>query len=80
MSKNCVWRDDGEGNWETDCGKIFVFVFIDGNPIDNGMRYCCYCGRRLITSQPAKTPIDEPTQEPTAKTWAWRWGLDTNEL
>ena len=41
----CNWTNDGEGNWETGCGNLFVI--IDGTPTQNGMAYCCYCGKRL---------------------------------
>jgi hypothetical protein len=45
MNTYCEWHEDLEGNWETDCGNKFVFV--DRGPIDNGMRYCPFCGHRL---------------------------------
>ncbi len=41
----CEWEDDGEGNWDTSCG--IPFVLIDGTPDENGMRFCCFCGRLL---------------------------------
>jgi hypothetical protein len=41
----CEWSDDGEGNWSTECGQLFVL--IEGSPHQNGMRYCYHCGRKL---------------------------------
>lgn len=43
--KECVWEEDVDGNWETDCRNLHIL--IDGNPIDNGMAFCCYCGGKL---------------------------------
>ena len=46
--ENCEWKeaDIDRGEWWTSCGE--AFVFIDGGPVDNKMRFCCYCGRRLV--------------------------------
>lgn len=41
----CVWTEDEEGCWGTDCGEYYVIN--DGTPEQNGMNYCCYCGKRL---------------------------------
>jgi hypothetical protein len=41
----CWWRADGDGNWDTDCGE--KFVFIEAGPTENGMKFCCYCGKPL---------------------------------
>jgi hypothetical protein len=37
----CGWREDEDGNWTTDCGR--VWTFIDGNPADNRAHYCMGC-------------------------------------
>jgi len=42
----CDWKEDCDGNWETECNSIFVF--IDGGPKMNGMNWCPYCGKRLV--------------------------------
>lgn len=44
-AKHCTWSDDEDGVWETACDN--KFVFIDGTPLDNQMKYCCYCGKPL---------------------------------
>jgi len=49
MTDNCQWRqrDDWEGSafWDTDCGETFVFT--EDTPIENGLRFCCFCGKPL---------------------------------
>ena len=47
----CGWTHttsiiEDEGIWETLCGNTFMFV--EGTPKDNGMKFCCYCGRPII--------------------------------
>lgn len=43
----CEWlqSDEGSDAWETDCGH--KFVLNEGTPEDNGLKYCCYCGKVL---------------------------------
>lgn len=48
----CRWTYDEDGNWETDCGQVFVLE--DGTPSDNLMRFCCYCGSALRQIKAAK--------------------------
>lgn len=42
----CVWTEDADGAWETECGH--VFEVMTGTPSENDMRFCCYCGGALI--------------------------------
>ena len=46
--KRCTWTRvfDDDDDWESDCAEMFTLV--DGTPLDNGMAYCCYCGRPLV--------------------------------
>lgn len=48
--ETCEWRQqdvlDNSANWDTSCGNIFVLM--EGNPTDNSMKFCCYCGKELI--------------------------------
>jgi hypothetical protein len=48
--KPCVWHQDGDGSdmWGSECGRYFRLD--DGTPSDNGMRWCCHCGKPLETS------------------------------
>jgi hypothetical protein len=41
----CAWTWSEEGAWATSCGNLFVLN--DGTPKENGMNYCCYCGKKL---------------------------------
>ena len=45
---DCIWYEDEEGNWDTGCDQSFVF--FDGGPSENGMRFCCYCGKSIFQS------------------------------
>jgi hypothetical protein len=38
----CIWKDDGEGNWDTSCGERFII--LEGTPDENKMKFCTYCG------------------------------------
>ena len=42
----CTWTEDSDGCWRTDCGN-FADV-NEGLPSANGMKYCWYCGKRLV--------------------------------
>ena len=54
----CVWREDCDGEmWSTDCGK--GFTLIEDTPAENGMRYCCFCGRALVQLQEVEPEITE---------------------
>ena len=41
----CAWTEDDEGNWETACDNLHVF--FDGGPVENGYKWCPYCGREI---------------------------------
>lgn len=44
--KKCKWKyDDIHDFWGTNCGKSFTL--IEGEPKDNGMNFCPYCGKEL---------------------------------
>ena len=62
-SLNCQWVDDAiEPYWATECGE--AFTFIEGGPIENGMRFCCYCGGKITTpnSQAHRSSEASPVQ------------------
>ena len=62
----CEWTQDREfygdatGQWNTGCDNCFTL--FDGTPDDNGMKFCCYCGKELKT---VLTPIPEVEDEET---------------
>ena len=41
----CTWTENEDGVYETNCDNMFVFN--DGGPVENGFRYCPYCGLEL---------------------------------
>ena len=45
-SYSCVWQQDADGNWNTSCDNLHVF--INGTPFQNNYRFCPYCGGELI--------------------------------
>lgn len=45
--EECKWVQDEEDVWNTDCGNNFIIN--EGSPIDNNMKYCCYCGKQIKT-------------------------------
>jgi hypothetical protein len=47
--RSCRWVDDKDGNWETGCNQ--VHVFIEGDPIENKHDYCPYCGRKIVVPE-----------------------------
>ena len=48
----CTWTWDDDtygGHWDTECGESFCFS-DGGKPHENGVRYCCYCGKLIDPS------------------------------
>lgn len=45
LTASCVWTVDEDGNYHTACDGMFIV--LDGTPRENGMNFCCYCGRTL---------------------------------
>lgn len=45
----CEWRgeDYDSDEWVTSCKKSFCLM--EGTPAENDMRFCCYCGKPLVT-------------------------------
>jgi hypothetical protein len=60
MITKCGWSQDDSGSdcWHTGCGH--AFVLNDGGPSENGMKFCCYCGRPL---HEYPWTDDEPTDD-----------------
>ena len=56
----CKWVDfdgDWSGNFETECGS--AFTLITGDPIDNHIVFCPYCGGEVIYE---RTAIDSASR------------------
>lgn len=43
--KHCIWTEDYEGNWWTDCDGHWILNA--GTPKENDMNFCPICGKRL---------------------------------
>ena len=46
MSETCKWTEDENGEYDTECGHKFEFIY-DG-PVENGAIFCQYCGKKII--------------------------------
>lgn len=45
-SEECHWKIDTSGDYyETECDNSFCL--IESTPIENGMKFCTYCGKTL---------------------------------
>ncbi len=51
MSKRfCHWACAKDYNtWETKCNH--TFCLNEGDLAENHIKFCCYCGRKIVTSQ-----------------------------
>jgi len=61
----CHWKDDGEGNWSTDCDNCFIIM--EGNPEENDMLFCSYCGKTLVATCPDLWLDEEDETEKESK-------------
>lgn len=52
----CVWTEDEDGIWQTECGD--AFAFDSGSPTENKAKFCQYCGAELVLVEYAE-PSDE---------------------
>jgi len=53
MAIVCKWEEEYDGPWHTECGESFDLN--EGTPKDNGMKYCCYCGKKLMSTEQEHT-------------------------
>ena len=68
VSIPCEWTVTSnyeDAYWDTSCGEAFVFE--EGTPEDNSMKYCPFCGRKL-TMRAADPPErwDDDEEEESA--------------
>ena len=42
---SCVWWEEEEQHWHTECDNDFYIV--DGSPHGNDMQFCPFCGKLL---------------------------------
>jgi len=46
IKNTCTWTESGDCyGYDTDCGD--TFALNEGTPSNNGMKFCCYCGKPL---------------------------------
>lgn len=43
--ERCEWQCDEYGVWHTECDHMFIIN--EGGPMDNSMKYCCFCGKEI---------------------------------
>ncbi len=43
--ETCKWSEDNDGVWSSECGD--AWFFDSGDPQENSMVYCPFCGRHL---------------------------------
>ena len=48
--KTCAWRANLDAIYETECGNLHIVN--DGTLEENGMKYCCYCGKEIEDESP----------------------------
>jgi hypothetical protein len=58
--RTCEWTPDEDGVYRTSCGE--AFMLITSTPTDNAMRFCPYCGARLVEMPPAPVEQEETRQ------------------
>ena len=54
MSENtfCEWSVEEDTNWwQTGCGEDWIIP--EGNPVENGMKFCPICGKKFIIKDKA---------------------------
>jgi len=47
--ETCRWVANSDGVYETACGNMWEF--IDGSPSDNGVLFCPFCSKGIITQK-----------------------------
>ena len=58
----CDWHQDSDGLWWTDCGN--VFEFNEDGPWMNGLKFCGYCGKKLVEVPYEPMPDDDEEAQP----------------
>ena len=62
--RKCEWKADDDGTYWTGCDQ--AFVFNEGGPNENGMKFCPYCGAELVTPNLNLTTPCRITTSPNA--------------
>lgn len=69
-NETCEWKleDDEEGVWYSACENAWIFE--EGTPIDNMMKYCPFCGR-LLTQRAPDPPMVEVVDDDSMESAGW---------
>lgn len=46
--KDCIWKYDPDGYWQTQCGD--QFCFSEAGPTENRVKFCHFCGKSVSES------------------------------
>ena len=57
----CKWTENENGLWETDCNDSFEFY--SSGPVENGMKFCPYCGKPLEEVKYVDPWVDDEEEE-----------------
>lgn len=44
-SKRCDWKEDEDGNWDTNCGQCMCFEYAPPN--EQGYKFCHHCAATI---------------------------------
>lgn len=61
----CTWTHDHDYDddyWETGCGE--TFTFLDGGPMDNGVKFCPFCGKAIEIVIPEDVYGEDDASQP----------------
>lgn len=63
MNETCYWREDANGNHDTECGEKHTAMDHDVEEDD----FCPFCGKEIDTTPPS--PTREEIEEEKADRW-----------
>lgn len=46
MEETCKWKNKNNEIWDSECNERFIFNC--DTPLENGFKFCPYCGKKLI--------------------------------
>ena len=59
----CEWTQEDSWDfsevWDTECGQSFCFS-EGGEPGQDGIDYCCYCGKKIVPIKAAEVGQEDP--------------------
>ena len=58
----CVWEEDADGNYDSDCGEKWCFN-NDAGALENGVKYCHHCGKKVEVDEFEEEAIEWEGEE-----------------